>query len=61
MRPCGSTDRTHCYANNRYAIAMAYVPWQKFGSTYEPKQALYSGTIFPELNLPFGGGRRMPV
>jgi hypothetical protein len=38
---------------------MAYVPWQKFETTYEPDMALRVGTIFPELNLPFGGGRGM--
>ena len=42
-------------------LAMAYVPWQQFGCTYEPEQALQAGTIFPELDLPFYGRRGMRV
>jgi hypothetical protein len=39
------------------AIAMGYVPWQHMTTTYEPDKALREGTIFPELNKPFGGRR----
>ena len=39
-------------------IAMAYVPWQRWKSTYDPEKALERGTIFPELDLPFLGGDR---
>ena len=38
-------------------LAMAYVPWQELGCTYEPMQALRAGTIFPELDKPFYGRR----
>ena len=38
-------------------IAMAYVPWQHFGSVYDLEKALQIGTIFPELNMPFLGKR----
>lgn len=38
-------------------LAMAYVPWQPFGNTYEPCKALQLGTIFPELCKPFCGKR----
>ena len=38
-------------------IAMAYVPWQFFQSIYEPDKALQVGTVFPELNKPFYGGK----
>ncbi len=38
-------------------LAMAYVPWQKYTSIYEPDKALREGTIFPELNKPFLGRR----
>lgn len=38
-------------------IAMGYVPWQKFGCTYEPMEGLHAGTIFPELEKPFYGRR----
>ena len=34
-------------------LAMAYVPWQHFKTTYELDKALETGTIFPELDKPF--------
>lgn len=37
------------------AVAMAYVPWQRFTQAYEPQKALMAGTIFPELDKPFTG------
>lgn len=40
-----------------YPLAMAYVPWQYFCSSYEPDKALETGTIFPELDKPFMGKR----
>ena len=42
------------------AIAMAYVPWQKWQNIYEPCKALECGTILQELDKPFlgRGGRR---
>ena len=40
---------------NNYALAMAYVPMQRFKSVYELDEALQCGTIFPELNKPFMG------
>ncbi|MCM1106631.1 MAG: spore coat associated protein CotJA [Blautia sp.] len=52
-------DKDDC-AN--WVVGMAYVPWQTFGQTYDPKRALMTGTIFPELDMPFTGrcrgGRR---
>lgn len=42
-------------------LAMAYVPMQKFGKTFEPARGFQLGTIFPELCKPFcgkGGGCR---
>lgn len=38
-------------------LAMAYVPMQSWGETYDGLKALDSGTIFPELDLPFCGRR----
>ena len=38
-------------------LAMAYVPMQTWGETYDGLKALDSGTIFPELDLPFCGRR----
>ena len=52
---CGNTTDTM----HGKAIAMAYVPWQQFGCTYEPMQGLHAGTIFPELEKPFYGRRGM--
>lgn len=37
-------------------LAMAYVPWQQWGKTYEPAEGWKRGTIFPDLDLPFEGG-----
>lgn len=40
------------------ALAMAYVPWQKFDKPYDDLEKAYRfGTIFPELNKPFEGRR----
>lgn len=38
---------------DQYPIAMAYVPWQKYGDTFDLENGFRIGTIFPELNLPF--------
>lgn len=45
-------------ALDQLPLAMAYVPMQAWGETYEGLQALDVGTIFPDLNLPFCGRRR---
>ncbi|OCN01844.1 hypothetical protein A7X67_03365 [Clostridium sp. W14A] len=37
-------------------VAMAYVPFQHFDTTYPAERGLVYGTIFPELNKPFLGG-----
>ncbi|MBE6031758.1 MAG: spore coat associated protein CotJA [Firmicutes bacterium] len=36
---------------------MAYVPMQKFNTTFPPVKGLLSGTLFPELRKPFRGKR----
>ena len=38
----------------RVCLAYAYVVPQITGETYEPETALENGTMFPELNIPFG-------
>lgn len=38
-------------------LAMCYVPTQRWNTTYPPDKGLARGTIFPELDLPFKGGR----
>lgn len=37
-------------------IGMAYVPVQQWAGIYEPGDAFCRGTVFPELDYPFGGG-----
>lgn len=37
------------------ALAMAYVPWQKWGNLYDACQALQQGTVFEALDKPFLG------
>jgi hypothetical protein len=44
----------HTYLG-RLPLAMAYVPFQRWGSIYDPVRALQRGTIFPDLDLPFCG------
>ena len=41
-------------------LAMAYVPFQKWGDTKSPEDALECGTLFSDLVYPFerGGNRR---
>lgn len=39
------------------AVAMAYVPWQRWNEVYSIDKALDCGTLFPELNKPFMGRR----
>lgn len=40
-------------------LAISYIPMQKanFSCVYSPSEALVTGTVFPELNLPFLGAR----
>lgn len=40
------------------ALAMAYVPWQRWQETYPLEKGLQRGTIFPELDLPFEGKKK---
>ncbi|MBR0235102.1 MAG: spore coat associated protein CotJA [Clostridia bacterium] len=40
-------------------LAMAYVPSQRFENLYSPADALWTGTLFGDLNKPYcTGGRR---
>ncbi len=39
-------------------LAMCYVPFQRWKTTYPGDTALERGTIFPELDLPFEGGMK---
>lgn len=40
--------------------AMAYIPFQQFGQTYDPLRGFDAGTIFPCLDKPFYGRRGEP-
>lgn len=54
--PCGrSAPCTESVPD--FPLAMAYVPWQHFHTTYELEKAFSVGTIFPELDKPFLGRR----
>jgi hypothetical protein len=44
-------------SNNEMVVAMAYVPVQSFGTVFEPDKAFDRGTLFPDLDKPFLGGR----
>lgn len=56
------TTRTAPYSDmtanelSKLPLAMAYVPWQSWCETYDAQRALCRGTIFPQLDLPFGFG-----
>lgn len=58
---CGKTQkpvksepdcRTECEMKSMH-LAMAYMPWQKFGETFSCSDGFQKGTIFPELYKPF--------
>lgn len=40
----------------QFPVAMAYVPWQQWQTTYSPERGLVQGTIFPDLDLKFAFG-----
>ena len=50
-------DRCEPIFLNEPVLAMAYVPMQKFNTTFPPVKGLLSGTLFPELRKPFRGKR----
>lgn len=41
----------------QFPVAMAYVPWQQWQTTYTPERGLVQGTIFPDMDLQFNYGR----
>ena len=43
--------------NHNLALAMAYVPMQCLKNAYSLEKALFSGTLFPELDKPFLAGK----
>ena len=47
---CGCAGESH---SNHLTVAIATVPCQKWGETYDLAKALKVGTIFAELDKPF--------
>ncbi len=56
---CDHSDRSGvvCVKTENFPVGMAYVPMQTWGPIYEPGKALCQGTLFPDLDKPFLGGR----
>lgn len=54
-RPSGFNGETPRFPQQT-PLAMAYVPFQQWGKVYNSDQAFNSGTLFPELDLPFERG-----
>lgn len=57
MHQCRHDSAQSCNGDPLFGmpLAMGYVPWQRWGKTYDISEGLSCGTIFPELNLPFLG------
>lgn len=53
--PQPPAQKPDCEPQQRMALAMAYVPWQKWQQPYDFDKSLMVGTIFPDLDLPFLG------
>ncbi len=50
--------RSQTEISDTFPLAMAYVPWQRFKGIFDNLEEAYrTGTIFPELDLPFTGKR----
>lgn len=49
-----NNDYDECTCLNKLPLAYSYTPMQELGSLYDSCEALKNGTVFPELNLPFG-------
>lgn len=47
-----STYPQTALCHSDFPLAMAYIPWQRWGKTYSPEEALRHGTLFPELFMP---------
>ena len=59
-RKMETMDDTMGETDQKRALAMAYVPWQRWGNTYEPSVALKRGTLYPDLDFPFIGEEAVP-
>lgn len=55
----GNFENENCLCEEQpISLAMAYVKRQKFGKVYGAEDALSHGTLFPDLYMPYEGGRR---
>jgi hypothetical protein len=58
-QPC--SERRQQILLDQLPLAMAYVPFQRWGNLYNPEKGFSHGTIFQDLDFPFqgkGGCRR---
>ncbi|HBV98726.1 MAG TPA: hypothetical protein DEF36_17050 [Desulfotomaculum sp.] len=46
-------EKEYQFELERLKLARAYIPWQRYGPTYSPREALERGTLFPELYSPY--------
>ncbi len=53
FQSCSQNNYDSCL--EQFPLAMAYVPFQRFGRPYDLPKGFQCGTIFPELNKPFLG------
>lgn len=53
VMPSSNRDSCPYQGVDRLPLAMAYVPWQKWGDLYEPSKGLMVGTVFKDLDYPF--------
>lgn len=58
--PANKPSDSKCLCDGQpISYAMAYVKSQSFGELYSPTEALYRGTLFRALDLPYcSGGKR---
>ena len=52
------SNKCHDESLNDMPLAMSYVPFQQWNTTYPLAKALERGTLFPGLDLPFKGGMK---
>lgn len=54
---CNYTCKTMDKLPDDIVVAMAYVPFQTELITYKSEEAICNGTLFPELDKKFYGGK----
>lgn len=52
-KSCGCSCNDTEVLTSSCTLAIASVPIQKWETLYSPEEALYKGTAFPSLDLPF--------